>query len=439
MKKKQIKKNDPIKHIGADTIEATVVKIMNKQAQVLAGDKLVSCLLPQALVSEKNALAVGDRVAVSPAGSQMYQLSAVLPRETAVFRGNRRSPGESVLVAANVHYLLVIVTAEYLRHQAGYLEAASIAARRAGIRTLILISKWDLISERERSLLENKIALYQETADFVFTGSEGAQLEALTKAVSGKTGVVVGDRSCGKTALIHKILTRLTENEKEPGKLPGTHTSQLEAGPQNTWLIDTPGFRDFALEEITADERNAVFPEIAGLAAACGFSSCTHTHEEDCAVIQALREARIERERYDAYQGMSGKKPKAAMQTDYRHTACAESFVCKVCGAPVALEGAGSQHRNHCPKCLSSLHVDNRPGDRASLCHGVMEPVSVWVRKNGEWAIIHRCRLCGALSSNRIAADDNPALLMSIAVKPLARTPFPLNKLEEMFGGAGEA
>lgn len=47
-----------------------------------------------------------------------------------------------------------------------------------------------------------------------------------------------------------------------------------------------------------------------------------------------------------------------------------------------------------------------------------MEPVAVWVRKGGEWAIIHRCKRCGALSSNRVAADDNPMKLMSIAMKP---------------------
>ena len=44
----------------------------------------------------------------------------------------------------------------------------------------------------------------------------------------------------------------------------------------------------------------------------------------------------------------------------------------------------------------------------------------MWVRKGGEWALIHRCRACGALRSNRIAADDNPALLLSIALRPLA-------------------
>jgi ribosome biogenesis GTPase len=61
-----------------------------------------------------------------------------------------------------------------------------------------------------------------------------------------------------------------------------------------------------------------------------------------------------------------------------------------------------------------------------------MEPISVWTRKGGEWALIHRCRRCGALSSNRIAADDNPILLLSIAVRPLSMPPFPLNDLEAL-------
>ena len=61
-----------------------------------------------------------------------------------------------------------------------------------------------------------------------------------------------------------------------------------------------------------------------------------------------------------------------------------------------------------------------------------MEPVAVWVRKGGEWAIIHRCRVCGALSSNRIAADDSPIKLMGIALKPLCAPPFPVERLEEL-------
>ena len=124
----------------------------------------------------------------------------------------------------------------------------------------------------------------------------------------------------------------------------------------------------------------------------------------------------------------------------YKTHDCNDSFTCKVCGRPVVPYGAGSGHRNHCPNCLCSLHVDIEPGDRAADCGGIMEPIGVWVRKNGEWAIIHRCRICGALSSNRSAADDNPMKLMSIALKPLAEPPFPLDKIEELtalMGGDG--
>jgi hypothetical protein len=115
-----------------------------------------------------------------------------------------------------------------------------------------------------------------------------------------------------------------------------------------------------------------------------------------------------------------------------KNHACNDSFECKICGRLVTPEGAGTTHRNHCHNCLSSLHLDDEPGDRAANCGGVMEPVAVWTRKDGEWAIIHRCRRCGKLTSNRIAADDNPMKLMSIAVKPLASPPFPLERIEEM-------
>ena len=116
----------------------------------------------------------------------------------------------------------------------------------------------------------------------------------------------------------------------------------------------------------------------------------------------------------------------------YKTHACTDSFTCKNCGRLVVSAGAGTDHRNHCPNCLSSLHVDTEPGDRASDCGSIMEPVAVWVRKNGELAIIHRCRRCGKLSSNRVAADDNPMKLMSIAMKPLCAPPFPLERIEEM-------
>lgn len=90
---------------------------------------------------------------------------------------------------------------------------------------------------------------------------------------------------------------------------------------------------------------------------------------------------------------MNGENKRKLYQKGYYKThPCNDSFTCKVCGRPVVSAGSGSNHRNHCPNCLSSLHLDIEPGDRESDCGGIMEPVGVWVRNKGEWAIIHRCK-----------------------------------------------
>jgi len=108
----------------------------------------------------------------------------------------------------------------------------------------------------------------------------------------------------------------------------------------------------------------------------------------------------------------------------------AESFRCAHCRLDVSMRAPGTAHRNHCPACLTSKHVDGRrPGDRASECHARMEAIAITVRGDGEWVLIHRCAGCDELSANRIAGDDNPLLLVRLAVKPLAQPPFPLDLL----------
>lgn len=107
-------------------------------------------------------------------------------------------------------------------------------------------------------------------------------------------------------------------------------------------------------------------------------------------------------------------------------------FLCRRCRRPIAIDAPGTGHRNHCPGCLWSLHLDDLPGDRSATCGGLMEPIAVWVRGGGEWALVHRCQRCGALKSNRIAGDDDPLSLVSLAVRAIAEPPFPLEHLMRM-------
>lgn len=82
-----------------------------------------------------------------------------------------------------------------------------------------------------------------------------------------------------------------------------------------------------------------------------------------------------------------------------------EAFTCTVCGLEVPPLANGSC-RNHCPACLHSLHVDVAPGDRASDCRGLLEPVAVDHDGKKGWVIVHRCVRCGAIRRNRAALDD---------------------------------
>ena len=88
-----------------------------------------------------------------------------------------------------------------------------------------------------------------------------------------------------------------------------------------------------------------------------------------------------------------------------RFTVRNEAFQCAVCGAEVAPLRAGGC-RNHCPRCLHSLHLDNLPGDRAADCGGVMVPVSIYRHAKKGYMVEHRCRTCGHRAVNKLALDD---------------------------------
>jgi len=101
------------------------------------------------------------------------------------------------------------------------------------------------------------------------------------------------------------------------------------------------------------------------------------------------------------------------------------AFRCCHCKAWVESdpEVAGVKHRNHCPYCLHSRHLDrDKPGDRRSDCRAGMRPIGLTLKAShnkyrsddGELMLIHNCLGCGKLSINRIAADDNAGQLFAI-------------------------
>ncbi len=96
-----------------------------------------------------------------------------------------------------------------------------------------------------------------------------------------------------------------------------------------------------------------------------------------------------------------------------------QGFKCGHCKRFIGPLPSGGHHRNHCPVCLYSRHVDaTRSGDRASTCGALMQPIGVFQRPNGEHVLVHRCLGCGFERFNRIAADDDFDLVLALPVVP---------------------
>ncbi|WP_096184069.1 RNHCP domain-containing protein [Effusibacillus lacus] len=82
-----------------------------------------------------------------------------------------------------------------------------------------------------------------------------------------------------------------------------------------------------------------------------------------------------------------------------------ESFTCIRCGTEVRPLASGGC-RNHCPECFYSLHLDVNPGDRASECKGILEPVAIESHSKKGYMIVHQCQKCGHRTRNKVALED---------------------------------
>jgi len=102
-----------------------------------------------------------------------------------------------------------------------------------------------------------------------------------------------------------------------------------------------------------------------------------------------------------------------------------DEFICSHCGFKIKSDfSIGTKNRNHCPKCLYSLHVDVTSGDRKSDCKGDMMPIGLTFKQEGtdkygrkvqgEIMLVHKCGQCGKININRIAGDDDPQEILKV-------------------------
>jgi hypothetical protein len=90
------------------------------------------------------------------------------------------------------------------------------------------------------------------------------------------------------------------------------------------------------------------------------------------------------------------------------------NFECRNCHKKVSFNAPGTHHRNHCPFCLYSLHVDKIPGDRKEPCQSLMFPIGKMYKPDGEEVLVHQCQACQLVRKNRVAGDDDERILADL-------------------------
>ena len=239
---------------------------------------------------------VGDNVVVT--GEVMRRLR----RRTELRRRDAR--GGIHLVAANLDVLGVVVAPQ---SPSGFVDRAIVAARSAGLRPFVVVNKCDL--DGTSLLLAYINSIYAESVPiFPVSSVKLTGLASFQEFLSeGHRGAFIGTTGVGKSSLLNALCPEidLKVGELSDQKGQGRHTttvSTLHSLSGGGELVDTPGFRDFGLVDISVEDLAEHFPgfEKHG-SVACRFSNCRHRLEPGCAVIALVEQGCITAERYATY------------------------------------------------------------------------------------------------------------------------------------------
>jgi ribosome biogenesis GTPase len=415
-----------------------VIQLGSGCCKVQKDGETIECRLQKDLIqAQKTGIAVGDAVFFKKTDSEAGLVLSISPRKTVLSRPDPHNPHLQRIIAANADFAVILTSFRDPPFRPGLVDRFLIALGQSNIRPILVVNKIDLLETKDD--LETELAgiePYEGIGIPIFTVSArtGEGIDRLVAALEGKLGVVLGHSGVGKSSFINclKPTKVLATNGIRQSDRKGRHTTTgaelLETG-SGIRIIDTPGIREFGLWDMDMPTIQQGFREFSSFAETCRFRDCSHTHEGDCGVKEAVRQRKIHPLRYRSYCRILTAESDEAEESP-------ASFKCGHCSFIVSCEAEGTKQRNHCPTCLWSKHLDALPGDRLAACGGQMEPVSVWVKSKGEWALIHRCLSCGAFHSNRVAGDDNELKLMSLAIKPLAQPPFPLDGLHRITRGS---
>ena len=261
-------------------------------------------------ITSTNPIAVGDNIRISLEDTQEKTavIEEIFPRKNHINRQSPRQKHHQHIIAANVDQSILIATIKNPKTSLGFMDRFLIVCEMYHVPAVLVFNKTDLLKPKDDAQLAEVKALYESIGYKTYSISveKKSGLHPFDDVLKNKISLLSGHSGVGKSTLINYILPNVqikTQNVSDwSGK--GMHTTTFATMydlPNGGAIIDTPGIRELAINNLEKEELSHYFPEMRKVLNQCKYNNCLHTNEPDCAVKNAVSNEQISVERYASY------------------------------------------------------------------------------------------------------------------------------------------
>lgn len=292
-----------------------VVKSTGSWYIVMTGDnKLYDCRIKGKfrLKDSKltNPVAVGDVVEFELEEKEVAQgvITKINDRKNYLIRRSNKLSKQYQILASNVDQIILLATIARPRTTTIFIDRILLAAEAYQIPVLIIFNKKDLYSDEENKVLQEYLDIYTSIGYKVMVVSafNEKDMEQIKLPVKDKVSLITGHSGVGKSTIMNKLNPDLDLKTGSLSKYHerGTHNTtfaEMHRIYDDTYIIDTPGIKDFGVVEFEQDNISMYFPDIRKYAGQCKFNNCKHIDEPGCKVLEVIGKKMIHLSRYESY------------------------------------------------------------------------------------------------------------------------------------------